>query len=195
MVSEPLLTLRNALLNPPEGQPREMAVTGLTEQAKAPLLALLFDHFPRPILIVTADEERAARLTEELQTLLALQSAGNPRVRWLPPRPASPDDTSREHRMTAPPAGLDERTGSRIAALIELTTNPSARVVTTPTALLQASIARRRLQSAVVALRTGGVIDRAELLRRLVDLGYQPVTRVDQPGQFAARGGVIDCFD
>jgi transcription-repair coupling factor (superfamily II helicase) len=195
MVSEQLFTLRDALLNSTDEKPRDLTVTGLTEQAKAPLLALLFDQFPRPILIITADEERAARLAEELQTLLALQSAGNPRVRWLPPRPASSDDASQEQRISALPAGPDERTGYRIAALIELSTNPAARVVTTPAALLQNSITRRRLLSAVVTLRTGGTIDRAELLRRLVDLGYQPVTRVDQTGQFAARGGVVDCFD
>jgi transcription-repair coupling factor (superfamily II helicase) len=202
-VSNDLLKLRDTLLASPDTQPHHAVVTGLTDQAKAPLLALLLgrpharlsDQPPRPAIIITTDEEQASRLAEELQTLLALQtSTAAPRVRWLPPRPATPESSGRDE-AAPPPTWPAERPGQRIAALIELSANPAACVVTTPDALLQPSIARRRLRSAVIPLTVGTGIDRSELLRRLVDRGYQPVSRVDQPGQFAARGGVIDCFD
>jgi transcription-repair coupling factor (superfamily II helicase) len=201
MVSEQLLTLRDALLNPPTHQPRTLAVTGLTEQAKAPLLALLLaqqhDQPSRPALIITADEEQAARLAEELHTLLALQSPGggrSRRVRWLPPRPRLATEPSKPGSIPSS-SWPSERPSQRIAALIELTSNPVACVVTTPDALLQPSITRQRLQSGVIPITVGALVDRGELLRRLVDLNYQPVSRVDQPGQFAARGGILDCFD
>jgi transcription-repair coupling factor (superfamily II helicase) len=202
-VSADLFKLRDALLASPQERPRALAVTGLTEQAKAPLLALLLarthaqrsDRPHRPVIIITANEEWASRLAEELQTLLTLQtSSGATRVRWLPPGPA-PLDRSKRDDAGPPPTWPAERAGQRIAALIELSTQAAACVVTTPDALLQPSIARRRLRSAVIPLTVGAGIDRGELLRRLVDLSYQPVSRVDQPGQFAARGGVIDCFD
>jgi len=202
MASKDLLTLRDALLHPPEDRPRDMTVTGLTTQGKAPLLALLLAPLPdrsestpsRPALIVTPDEEQASRLAEELHTLCSLQSTAAPLVRWLPPRP-EPSPEPGASGSPPPPAPPDEQAGTRIAALIALLTNPTACVVTTPAALLQSSMARRRLRSAVISLRVGDGIDRGELLRRLVDRGYHPATRVDQPGQFAARGGVIDCFD
>ncbi|MBI3620718.1 MAG: transcription-repair coupling factor [Nitrospirae bacterium] len=195
IVSKELLHLRDVLLAPPNGPPHTLAVTGLTAQGKAPLLALLLHQSPRPALVITADGDQAAQLAEELQTLLALQSTGRPRVRWLPARPAPPEQTGHDDRGLPSPGPPADWAGQRIAALIELSTNPSACVVTTPAALLQPAVTRRRLESAVIPLRVGAAIDRSDLLRRLVDLGYQPVPRVDQPGQFTARGGVLDCFD
>ena len=192
IVTAHLQRLRDALHTSPGGGPRSLVVTGLTEAAKAPLLALLLHQRTRPVVIVTAQEEQAARLADDLHTLLALQATGlereQVRVHLLPPRPVAGDDLASVWASS-------ERAIQRVAALLALATETAPIIVTTPAALGQPAVSRSRLQSAVIPLKIGGTLDRDDLLRRLVDLGYHPATKVDQPGQFAARGGVVDYFD
>ncbi|MEW6324837.1 MAG: transcription-repair coupling factor [Nitrospirota bacterium] len=182
LISDDLFQVRDHVHAAPGRGSPSMVLTGFAEAAKAPLLALLLHQPARPVVIVTAQEEQAARLADDLQALLMLQTAGRPDslpvVQRLPARTA--DD------LTSYP---------RVAALLALLEEPAACVVTTPAALRRPSASRQWLRSSLITLETGSKIDRDALLRRFVDLGYQPAVNVDQLGQFAARGGVIDYFD
>ena len=45
-----------------------------------------------------------------------------------------------------------------------------------------------------VLLKMGGVFDLYELFERLILMGYERVPKVEQRGQFSARGGIVDVF-
>ncbi len=50
------------------------------------------------------------------------------------------------------------------------------------------------LDSVSIVLSKGDEIDLEKLRTELVDQGYQPVRFVDQPGEYAIRGGILDVF-
>ena len=50
------------------------------------------------------------------------------------------------------------------------------------------------LEGAVVSLYPQRIVSREELLRALTAGGYRGVGQVTEPGEFAIRGGILDCF-
>jgi len=61
-------------------------------------------------------------------------------------------------------------------------------------ALLQPVPSKETLASSRLALRTGDALSPAELISWLLDADFERVEQVDQQGQFAARGGIVDVF-
>ncbi|MBO4577170.1 MAG: transcription-repair coupling factor, partial [Paludibacteraceae bacterium] len=67
-------------------------------------------------------------------------------------------------------------------------------VVTYPEALSELSSAPEILKQNSTTLHTGDEISIPALTQRLLDLGFQRVDFVYEPGQFAIRGGIVDIF-
>src|SRR5579884_3051481 len=67
-------------------------------------------------------------------------------------------------------------------------------VVTSAMALAQRTLAPAERQAATLTVRTGMRIARAELLARLLTLGYETVPLVEARGQVGHRGGIVDVF-
>lgn len=51
------------------------------------------------------------------------------------------------------------------------------------------------LKNSVISLHTAEETDMEELLKALAHIGYERVSRVETPGQFSVRGGIVDIFD
>ena len=89
-----------------------------------------------------------------------------------------------------------ETDSGRIAALSQLIT-PAAgpRLVITSYEGLTASLpSREELLARTYALRFGDTLRRQELLARLEEMGYTREDYAELPGQYAARGSVVDIF-
>ena len=67
-------------------------------------------------------------------------------------------------------------------------------VVTTAEALAQRCIPPQVLERAALTLEVGGRYDAPALAGQLTDAGYARCDRVEGPGQFAMRGGILDVF-
>ena len=67
-------------------------------------------------------------------------------------------------------------------------------VITYPEALSELSSAPDVLKQNSMTLHTGDEISIAALTKRLLDLGFQRVDFVYEPGQFAIRGGIVDIY-
>ncbi|SMO75318.1 transcription-repair coupling factor [Gracilimonas mengyeensis] len=50
------------------------------------------------------------------------------------------------------------------------------------------------LDEVSIVLKKGDEVDMEQLREQLVDQGYDPVRFVDEPGEFAVRGGILDIF-
>ncbi|MDP6546573.1 MAG: transcription-repair coupling factor [Phycisphaerae bacterium] len=61
-------------------------------------------------------------------------------------------------------------------------------------ALLQPVPTPQALDEAKLSLRLGGEVPPEEIVSWLVDSGFERVDQVDQPNEFARRGGIIDIF-
>lgn len=66
--------------------------------------------------------------------------------------------------------------------------------MTTAEALAQRCIPPQVLERAALTLEVGGRYDAPALAGQLTDAGYARCDRVEGPGQFAMRGGILDVF-
>jgi transcription-repair coupling factor (superfamily II helicase) len=147
------------------------------------VLAALLDRDPSAAAIVVAGDDRAAR-----ELAAALGAWLSPRtVRYYPSRGV----TYESH--LAPPPHL---VGLRIAALDALL-EPSAEaapVVVVSAVALSEKVPDPALRPRGFTLRGGELLDLDETAMELVEAGYERVDQVEDRGQFAIRGGLLDVF-
>ncbi|MGH2961100.1 MAG: DEAD/DEAH box helicase, partial [Solirubrobacterales bacterium] len=134
----------------------------------------------RPVLVVTADDRSARDLARELSAYLAPR-----RVRYYPSR-----GTGYESHVAPPP----HLVGLRIAALDALTGAGEDPVVVASAVALAEAVPDASLRPAGLALRRGEDVDLDAVATRLVECGYERAEQVEDRGQFAVRGGILDVF-
>ncbi len=85
--------------------------------------------------------------------------------------------------------------GARLRVLQTLESDvPPKVIVTSFPALLQPVPAKEIRSSGTKTLKIGEEIDSDELLRWLVDRGFERVSAIERPGEFSVHGGIIDFF-
>jgi transcription-repair coupling factor (superfamily II helicase) len=132
----------------------------------------------RPALIVAPDDIAARDLARDLRAYLAPR-----RVRYYPSR-----GTGYASHLAPPP----HLVGLRIAALDALG-DAGAVVVASAVALAEA-VPDTSLRPAGFTLHRGDEVDLDEVGGRLVEAGYERTDQVEERGQFAIRGGILDVF-
>ena len=162
------------------GAPVEVGASGTLRPL---LLATLLEDdrglAERPALLVSADDRSARDLAADLRAYLAPR-----RVRFYPSR-----GTGYASHVTPPP----HLVGLRIDALDALREGGDAVVVASATALAEA-VPDASLRPAGFALVQGGELDLDAAVRDLAAAGYQRVEQVEERGQFAVRGGILDVY-
>jgi transcription-repair coupling factor (superfamily II helicase) len=133
----------------------------------------------RPALLVGADDRSARDLAADLRSYLAPR-----RVRFYPSRGTG------YASHVSPPAHL---VGLRIDALDALGSEADAVVVASATALAEA-VPDASLRPAGFALELGEEIDLDSVASDMVGAGYERVEQVEERGQFAVRGGILDVY-
>ncbi len=149
------------------------------------LIAALLARDPdRPAIVVAGDDRAARDLAAGLRTWLAPRS-----VRYYPSR-----GVTYESHLTPPP----HLVGLRIAALDSLV-DPAEQIHGAPVVVVSAvalseKVPDRSMRPHGFVLRTGDLIDLDETALELVAAGYERVDQVEDRGQFAVRGGLLDLF-
>ena len=82
----------------------------------------------------------------------------------------------------------------RTEVLSRLEKKESVAVVTYPEALAEKVVSKKLLNDKTVSLKVGQNIETATITAQLVDLGFEHVDYVYEPGQFATRGSILDVF-
>ncbi len=157
---------------------------GFVSQSLRPyLIAALLERDPgRPAIVVAGDDRAARDLAAGLRSWL------DPRtVRYYPSRGV----TYESH--LAPPPHL---VGLRIAALDALleTGADAAPVVVVSAVALSEKVPDPALRPHAFTLKAGELMDLEETARDLVAAGYERIDQVEDRGQFAIRGGLLDVF-
>lgn len=132
-----------------------------------------------PVLVVVPDTQRAERLTSDLRFFCCEQQVVS-FLCWevLPFDPLSPSGTI---------------SATRLYALHQLQVGQPI-VVTTADALMQRILPAKYLEQAVYPLGKGQELRRDDLLRVLDAGGYQRSSLVEECGQMAIRGSIVDFF-
>jgi len=83
----------------------------------------------------------------------------------------------------------------RTEALTKIATGTNKKIlVTYPEALHEKVVVPGKLSSNIIYIKSGDVLDVAQLLLKLGDLGFERTDFVYEPGQFAIRGGILDIY-
>ena len=146
-------------------------------------IAALIDHqAERPSVVVAGDDSEAQALAADLSI-------------WLAPRPVRfyPSRGVTYESHLAPPPHL---VGLRVAALDALLERPEGEppVIVVSAVALSEKVPDPALRPRGFTLRKGDLIDLDEAALQLVAAGYERVSEVAERGQFAIRGGILDCF-
>jgi transcription-repair coupling factor (superfamily II helicase) len=145
------------------------------------LLAALIggeDGPPGPVVVVAADDRSARDLAGDLKSFLSPRP-----VHIYPSR-----GTTFESHLDPPP----HLAGLRIAAMNALA-DPSAVVVASAIALAE-KIPDPKLRPETLALHRGESVDLGDVTLLLADAGYDRTDQVEERGQFALRGGILDVY-
>jgi transcription-repair coupling factor (superfamily II helicase) len=155
---------------------------GLRGSSATVVLAALHRRHPERVFVALAQGPREAAATEaDLETLLGAEGAS----RLYPQKEALPYEESETNL---------EIGSMRVEAVEGVLSGRSRVLVTTPRALqervpIPAHLARLRM-----TVRVGDTLDLHGLADLLVDRGFERVPLVEEVGQFAVRGGLVDVF-
>ncbi|MDX6648138.1 MAG: hypothetical protein QOJ97_89 [Solirubrobacteraceae bacterium] len=138
----------------------------------------------RPVLVVAGDDRSARDLAVDLRA-------------WLRPRPVRfyPSRGVTYESHLAPPPHL---VGLRVAALDALLEarddGAEAPVVVVSAVALAEKVPDPALRPHGLRIAKGDLLDLEELALELVGAGYERVEQVEDRGQFAVRGGLLDLY-
>jgi transcription-repair coupling factor (superfamily II helicase) len=135
----------------------------------------------RPTLVVAGDDRQARDLAADLRA-------------WLEPRPVRfyPSRGVAYESHLAPPPHL---VGLRVAALDALLApSDDPPVVVVSAVALSEKVPDPELRPHSFTIRVGDLLDLDEVGHQLVAAGYERVDQVDDRGQFAVRGGILDVY-
>ncbi|HEX7409029.1 MAG TPA: transcription-repair coupling factor, partial [Candidatus Binatia bacterium] len=163
-------------------------VRGLKGGARAFFVWRLLSQFPRPALIVQPSAKEAEAFVEALRFFYGEDESAPPfsrRIHYFPAWDVVPfEDLS----------PTSETVAARIEGLYHLRQTQHPIVVTTAEALLQRVPPRTPFAERLRYLVEGDAIDLDALAQQLDDWGYRRVPLVEDRGDFAIRGGILDIF-
>jgi transcription-repair coupling factor (superfamily II helicase) len=161
----------------------------IRRSAHLPVVAALHRELPRSFLIITDRADRVMTLFDELTLITpetSLFSYPEPNPIFYENSPWG--ETTRRDRITI----LTHLATHLIPGVSS--TFPSPMVIASARALMTRTLPRRDFLKAVQTLRIGQEFAKDKLVHRLAELGYESVTTVVSPGQFAHRGGILDIW-
>ena len=165
-----------------------MAVSVAGQAALLASLAVL--HERSTILAVAATTLDAERLERDLVCYLGGPTPGIVGAADGPVVSLPAWDTLPFERVSPEVAAMGTRHATRWR-LSQASGRPRV-VVASARALMQRPT--RRVPAAPITVRTGDVVERDELLTRLVGLGYRREHRVEHRGEVAVRGSIVDVW-
>ena len=159
---------------------RETLVYGLAESQKPAIFAAAYELNPKPTIIIIPTRESLDMWFDDLAELL-------PNVDVIEFPELDLMDVNAAVRSL-------ERTARRMSILDRLLNGEKFVVLATATAAIKKSVSRIYFLSSQLKLSIGDEFQRERLFDKLIGFGYERIDEVESPGQFTARGGIVDLF-
>jgi transcription-repair coupling factor (superfamily II helicase) len=156
-------------------------LTGLKGSSSVILAEAIRHSISKCVLLVYPDEESAQDAASDFRTL------SNGRVVHFPERTIAPHRFELRENLAAG--------GDRNESLLTILNGGADVVVTSVLGLLEKTITHKSLSVHQRVLSQGDHIDLDALREHFVSMGYDPVSVVEEAGQFAVRGSILDVFD
>ncbi|MDD9305009.1 MAG: transcription-repair coupling factor [Desulfobacter sp.] len=151
---------------------------------KAWLTARMFSSFDRSMTVVLPDQKQALGFLDDLAFFMPQDLD---RVIYFPGYNILPFKSLSYHRETST---------SRLAALSKIMEAGKEKfiLITYVDTLLQNLLPRQKLQDCCELIMVNEELDRDALVDNLEAGGYTRATLVEDPGEYAVRGGILDVF-
>lgn len=157
----------------------KVGIYGLSEGQRALIEAALAQG--RSMLLICESAKRAKTLWEDMSQLLkTAESVYFPALELIP------------FEVLGQSGELERQRLNVLSKL--LTKKEPLIVITTIEAVGKVLLPKEVMQNAMRSVHLGDRVDLAELKNHLVNIGYQAVSLVESPGEFAVRGGILDIF-
>ena len=156
-----------------------IALTGVGAVQKAFICHALHTNLKGKIIFITSDEQEALKAVSDLKSFLGQK------VLYFPPKDIefiSSESRSREWEY------------ERLSVVSKVAEGEYEAVVTTPEALIQYTVDKKRLKTNKISIKLGKEFPLNDLISDLVRAGYSRTDMVEGKGQFAVRGGIIDIY-
>lgn len=163
-------------------QGNNVMLSGLDGTCQAYFISELIRSLSLPLVYITAEEEQAWDTARSLRGIL-----GNQSVHVMPPR-----DVITGGPLTESPTNV-RRMSFLYEALNREKMAPGVLILPV-SALLFETVAKERFQKALIRISSGSLLPVEQFLHRLVTMGYTRHPMVENPGQFAVRGGIVDIY-
>ncbi|MCW2966900.1 MAG: transcription-repair coupling factor, partial [Solirubrobacteraceae bacterium] len=148
-------------------------------------LAALADEDPRrPVLVVAGDDRQARDLAADIKQWLAPR-----RVAFYPSR-----GVAYESHLAPAPHLVGLRVAAIDALVAERGAGDEAPVIVVSAVALSEKVPDPELRPSSFAIAKGDLVDLDEVGADLVKAGYERVDQVEDRGQFAIRGGILDVY-
>ncbi|MCI0450938.1 MAG: hypothetical protein L0Z51_00955, partial [Candidatus Latescibacteria bacterium] len=164
-----------------EGARRRVHVSGLKGSSPVLLAEAIRQSLGRSILLIYPDDEAAQDAASDFRTL------SNGSVVHFPERAVAPHRFELRENLAAG--------GDRNESLLKILNGAADVVVTSVLGFIEKTIPRAQLASHQRVVQTGDTLDLDALREHLADMGYDGVTVIEEAGQFAVRGAIVDVFD
>jgi transcription-repair coupling factor (superfamily II helicase) len=159
---------------------KNITVTGLAGSSPAILLANLAAMVDQPIVAVSTTPDEAGDFYDDLVYVM-----GEDKVAFFPSLMTPPY----EFRS---PSG--EVVGQRLSTLARLYNNQVKVVIAPMAALIEPTISLSDFKQSHLQLSVGDEMEIQSLAEKLVRMGFNRVPLVEEVGDFALRGGLVDFF-
>ncbi len=162
-------------------------LVGLAQEAQAFFLSEFLLSHRKPSLLILPGRKEANLFLEDLRFFMAEPDTGSDggRIHEFPPYDMSPLTGLSPNRDVV---------RKRLCALYALTNEQAPVVVTCPEALSYRIIPKEVFANSLDYMEVEEEVDRELLITRLEQSGYQRTSLVEEVGDYAVRGGVVDIF-
>ena len=168
------------LLNALTQDHANVLLSGISPSFYGPLFETLFAKQKRPIIIMMQNLYQAQRLYDQLTNMIADDT-----VLFFP----------MDEFITAEMlASSSELRTERMNTLGTILKNPNKIIITHVAGASRFLTPKSIFEAAKIKLELESVYELIALRKKLVELGYQAVQSVENPGEFSVRGGILDVF-
>jgi len=176
----------DALLDALQRGDRHMVATGLAGGSTALILAELLRRHDGPALVLLRDRAAATAFRADLDFFLREPdgSATN-RLFDYPAYDVAPFESVSPHQAI---------TAARMACLHALADHPTAITLAPVEAVMNGVLSSAAFFAGCRTVRVGDQLDRGRLMADLLDAGYRITSLVEDVGEVAVRGDIIDVF-
>jgi transcription-repair coupling factor (superfamily II helicase) len=162
---------------------RPLRLLRVQGSAAAFVAARLRQAHSGPILLISPNSQRADQLEADFRS-----HAGDIEVQRFPRYDVAPFDRFSPHPE------IEARRMSLLYRLLASGEESSLTVIAPWSALLRRVLPREELRGRVTRLQRGMTVDRDALLQVLISAGYHHTKLVEERGEVATRGAILDIF-